>query len=192
MLKRKRPRPKLNSCDRLFGRHSANVGPPAGRPDRGETRHRGRLAPRRLPFVLALAIPATRRPAEDRRGDSSSDPTLSSENPELSEACSRKLACKGAGRLECGEHRLAASFSVWQSPLRRKGNTRAGSTGLNTVTRHRRRREVMNGKHSAQAICASILFAACLVGQTVSSRHYRHRIGSGRSGGSHRGRHVDR
>jgi hypothetical protein len=35
--------------------------PLAGRPGPGETRHRGRLAPRRLRSLLALAIPATRR-----------------------------------------------------------------------------------------------------------------------------------
>jgi hypothetical protein len=51
--------------------------PLAARPGPGETRHRGWLAPRRLPSLLALAIPATRRPTEDYRGDSRSDPTLS-------------------------------------------------------------------------------------------------------------------
>src|SRR3954470_3565309 len=51
--------------------------PLAGRPGSRETRHRGRLAPRRLPPLLALAIPATRWTTEGYRGDSRSDPTLS-------------------------------------------------------------------------------------------------------------------
>ena len=50
--------------------------PLEGRPGPGETRHRDRLAPRRLPSLLALAIPATRRMTEDHRGDSRSDPTI--------------------------------------------------------------------------------------------------------------------
>jgi putative transposase len=47
-------------------------------PGPGETRHRDWLAPRRLPSLLALEIPATRRQTEDQRGNSRSDPTLSS------------------------------------------------------------------------------------------------------------------
>jgi hypothetical protein len=54
-----------------------------GRPGPGETRHRGRLASRRLPSLLALAIPATRRTTEDHRGDSRSDPTIGTREPGL-------------------------------------------------------------------------------------------------------------
>ena len=57
--------------------------PLAGCPGPGETRHRDWLAPRRLPSLLALAIPATRRQAEDYRGDSLSDPTLGAREPGL-------------------------------------------------------------------------------------------------------------
>src|SRR6266496_1892384 len=52
--------------------------PQAGRPGPGETRDRGRLAPRRLPSLLALAIPAARLPTEDYRGDSPREPGLGS------------------------------------------------------------------------------------------------------------------
>jgi hypothetical protein len=41
------------------------VAPLGGRPATGEPRHRDRLAPRRVPSLLALAIPATRRTTED-------------------------------------------------------------------------------------------------------------------------------
>jgi hypothetical protein len=54
-----------------------------GRPGHREARHRDRLAPRRLPPLLALAIPAAGRPTEDHRGDSRSDPTLGAREPEL-------------------------------------------------------------------------------------------------------------
>jgi hypothetical protein len=52
--------------------------PLAGRSGPGETRHGDWLAPRLLPSLLALEIPTTRRQTEDHRGDSRSDPTLSS------------------------------------------------------------------------------------------------------------------
>jgi hypothetical protein len=45
-----------------------------GRPTPRETRYRRRLAPRRLPVLLALAIPTARWTTEDHRGDSRSPP----------------------------------------------------------------------------------------------------------------------
>src|SRR5580698_3390552 len=79
--------------------------PLGGRPGPGEARHRGRLAPRRLPSLLALAIPATRRTTEDHRGDSHSDPTIGAREPELGSskdsrrASETRFRCLGA---ECG------------------------------------------------------------------------------------------
>ena len=87
VLKRKRPRPKLNRLGpTLLNDTPPMLVPLAGRPGPGETRHRGRLASRRLPSLLALAIPAARRPTEDYRGDSRSDPTLSAREPGLGSA----------------------------------------------------------------------------------------------------------
>src|SRR5262249_48045634 len=64
----------------------AVLGPLDGRPGHRETRHCDRLAPHRLPALLALAIAATRGPAEDHRRNSRSDPTLGAREPGLGSA----------------------------------------------------------------------------------------------------------
>jgi hypothetical protein len=61
------------------------LAPLDGRPGPRETRYRDRLAPHRLPVLLALAISATRRTTEDHRGDSRSDPTLGARESGLGE-----------------------------------------------------------------------------------------------------------
>ena len=68
MLKRKRPRPKLNTFDRLFWTTLRRVWPRWA--DvliivKSETV--GRLASRRVSALLEVAIPATRRPTEGNR-----------------------------------------------------------------------------------------------------------------------------
>ena len=53
------------------------------RPRHCEARDRHRLAPRRFPSLLALAIPPARRSAEDHRGDPRSDPAHGGREPGL-------------------------------------------------------------------------------------------------------------
>src|SRR5260370_4268947 len=61
VLKRKRPRPKLNSWDRtILDETSPMLVPLARPPGPGETPDRGRLAPRRLPSLLSLRSPTPR------------------------------------------------------------------------------------------------------------------------------------
>src|ERR1700722_3108084 len=61
VLKRKRPRPVLNSLDRLFWTTLRRFWPRWKRPPRDrEAGDRRRLAPRRFPALLALAFPASR------------------------------------------------------------------------------------------------------------------------------------
>ena len=67
-LKRKRPRPVLNSLDRLFWTTLRQLLVALERrPDYREARDRHRLASRRIPSLLALALPASRWSAEDQR-----------------------------------------------------------------------------------------------------------------------------
>jgi putative transposase len=61
VLKRKRPRPPLKACDRLFWTTLRRIWPGwAQSPIHCQTRDRGRLASRRLSPVLALASPPRR------------------------------------------------------------------------------------------------------------------------------------
>ena len=57
-----------------------------GRLGTRKTRNRGRLAPCRLPSLLALAIPAAGRTTEDHRRDSHSDPKIGAGEPGLGSA----------------------------------------------------------------------------------------------------------
>src|SRR5258705_2343528 len=81
------------------------LAPPDGRAGPRETRYRDRLAPHRLPVLLALAISATLRTTEDHRGDSRSDPTLGARESGLGSpedprrASETRPRCFGA---ECG------------------------------------------------------------------------------------------
>jgi hypothetical protein len=63
VLKRKRPRPRLNPWDRLFW---TDVAPRLvsmdRRPDRGETRDGGRLAPCGISALLEMAVTSRWRP----------------------------------------------------------------------------------------------------------------------------------
>src|ERR1700735_4520196 len=59
VLKRKRPRPVMNSLDRLFWTTLRRFWPPLDRPPRDrEARDRCRVAPCRFPALLALAFSA--------------------------------------------------------------------------------------------------------------------------------------
>jgi hypothetical protein len=103
VLKRKRPRPTLNSLDRFFwttlrqcwSRWTAVL-------VLVKTRHRHRLAPRRVPSLLALAIPPAGRPTEGHRGDSRSDPAIGATEPGLGSpenpwrAAEARVLCRGA------------------------------------------------------------------------------------------------
>src|SRR5215472_1970334 len=76
VLKRKRPRPTLNSLDRLFLDVTLPLLVPLGRRSRPrQARNRRRLAPRGFPALLALAIPPAGQSPEDRRRGSRLDPT---------------------------------------------------------------------------------------------------------------------
>jgi hypothetical protein len=118
VLKRKRPRPVLNSLDRLFWtalRHFWSrwadvlviVKP----------RDRDRLAPRRLPSLLALAIPATRWPTQDHRGDWGSDPSPGAREPGLgSPQDSRRASEAGIRRLRAERGALSATCPAPRRP----------------------------------------------------------------------------
>ena len=68
VLKRKRPRPVLNSWDRLFWtKLSAPLVTLERRARDREARDGHQLAPCRFPAVLALAVPPARRPTEGQR-----------------------------------------------------------------------------------------------------------------------------
>ena len=77
VLKRKRPRPTLKFSGPTvlddLPRRLVSLG---GCPRHRETRDCDRLASRWLSPLLALAVQATRRQAENHRRNSSSDPTL--------------------------------------------------------------------------------------------------------------------
>src|SRR6266545_5621053 len=84
VMKRKRP---VAAKGELLGPALLDDTPPVlvpldGLPGSREARHRDRLAPRRLPSLLALAISAAGRPSEHHRGDARSDPTLGAREPE--------------------------------------------------------------------------------------------------------------
>jgi hypothetical protein len=67
VLKRKRPRPVLNSLDRFFWTTLRRFWPRGKRPPRDrEAGDRRRLAPRRLPALLALAFSASRWTSTDQ------------------------------------------------------------------------------------------------------------------------------
>jgi hypothetical protein len=63
VLKRKRPRPKLNYWDRIFWTALRRVWSRWCDPGDRQTRDGHRLAPRRLRALLALALPSRPRPA---------------------------------------------------------------------------------------------------------------------------------
>ena len=76
VLKRRRPRPPLRPLDRLFWTVLGNVGSLERCARHREARDSRQMASRRIPLLLALAIPAARRTAADGRRSSSPHPAV--------------------------------------------------------------------------------------------------------------------
>jgi len=81
-----------------------------------KAQNRGRLAPRRLPSLLALAIPATRRETKGHRGDSRSDSTICAGESELGSSEDSRRASEARFRRLGAE--CSAVFAT-HSPSRR-------------------------------------------------------------------------